>query len=86
MSLSARLRAAIALALLLGIAPAAMAQETAEHAADPHAVATHAGGEASLVLPDLSSVQFLSPALGLALLGGGFLVGCLAGLVASRRV
>jgi len=35
---------------------------------------------------NLSSVQFLSPALGLALLGGGFLVGCLAGLVASRRV
>lgn len=35
---------------------------------------------------NLSSVQFLSPGLGLLLLGGGFLVGCLAGLVASRRV
>jgi cell division transport system permease protein len=34
---------------------------------------------------NLTSVQFLSPALGLVLLAGGFLVGCLAGLVASRR-
>ncbi|HUR35021.1 MAG TPA: ABC transporter permease [Vicinamibacterales bacterium] len=34
---------------------------------------------------NLSSVQFLSPLLTLALLGGGVVVGCLAGVVASRR-
>jgi cell division transport system permease protein len=34
---------------------------------------------------NLSSVRFLSPGLCLVLLGGGMLVGCLGGLVASRR-
>ena len=33
----------------------------------------------------LSSVHFLSPLLSLLLVGGGLAVGCLAGLVASRR-
>lgn len=44
----------------------------------------------SLLLPlaqavNLSSVRFLSPALSVVLVAGGLLVGCLAGLVASRR-
>jgi cell division transport system permease protein len=34
---------------------------------------------------NLSSVRFLSPGLCVLLLGGGMLVGCLGGLVASRR-
>jgi cell division transport system permease protein len=34
---------------------------------------------------NLSGVSFLSPLLTLSLLGGGLAVGCLAGLVASRR-
>jgi cell division transport system permease protein len=34
---------------------------------------------------NLSGVAFLSPALTVALIGGGLAVGCLAGLVASRR-
>jgi K(+)-stimulated pyrophosphate-energized sodium pump len=54
MSLSARLRAALLLGLLLGVAPAVLAQAPTDHATAPHA-----GGEASLVLPDLSSVNFL---------------------------
>ena len=34
---------------------------------------------------NLSSVSFLSPPLAMGLVGGGLVVGCLAGLVASRR-
>jgi cell division transport system permease protein len=34
---------------------------------------------------NLSSVNFLSPAMSAMLLGGGLVVGCLAGVVASRR-
>ena len=34
---------------------------------------------------NLSAVRFLSPGLCLLLLGGGVLVGCLGGVVASRR-
>jgi cell division transport system permease protein len=34
---------------------------------------------------NLSSVQFLTPALLASMIGGGLVVGCLAGLVASRR-
>ena len=34
---------------------------------------------------NLSSVHFLSPGLCVVLLGGGMLVGCLGGLVASRK-
>ena len=35
---------------------------------------------------NLSSVDFLSPTLTIGLVGGGLAVGCLAGIVASRRV
>src|SRR6185503_15021449 len=55
MSLSARLRTALLLLSLLAFAPAVLAQEGVEPAATPH----HGGGEASLVLPDLSSVSFM---------------------------
>ena len=34
---------------------------------------------------NLSAVRFLTPALMLMILGGGLVVGCLAGVVASRR-
>jgi cell division transport system permease protein len=48
------------------------------------------GSRTRFILPlanalNLSSVRFLSPALAMGLVGGGLLVGCLAGLVASRR-
>jgi len=48
------------------------------------------GSRARFILPlanalNLSSVHFLSPALAMGLVGGGLVVGCLAGLVASRR-
>ena len=35
---------------------------------------------------NLSSVRFLSPSLSLIIVAGGVAVGCIAGLVASRRV
>src|SRR6478752_2503364 len=47
--------------------------------AAPAAFAQHEGGEASLVLPDLGSVKFLSNTPGNTLLSGGLLV-CLLGL------
>jgi len=48
------------------------------------------GTRARFILPlaaalNLSSVHFLSPGLAVSLVGGGLVVGCLAGLVASRR-
>jgi K(+)-stimulated pyrophosphate-energized sodium pump len=65
-----------ALSLLLLAPGAALAQEgaAAAQAGAPH----HAGGEASLVLPDVGQVQFLGMS-GRALLSAGLLV-CLLGL------
>jgi cell division transport system permease protein len=49
------------------------------------------GSRARFIVPlanalNLSSVHFLSPVLATGLVAGGLVVGCLAGLVASRRV
>ncbi|HEX5043376.1 MAG TPA: sodium-translocating pyrophosphatase [Candidatus Polarisedimenticolaceae bacterium] len=84
MSLSARLRTVLLLLSLLAAAPAVLAQEGAEPAATPH----HGGGEASLVLPDLSSVSFMGLD-GHTLLMIGLLVcalGLLFGLVIYKQL
>ncbi len=84
MSLSARLRTALLLLSLLALAPAVLAQEGAEPTATPH----HGGGEASLVLPDLSSVSFMG-VNGHSLLMIGLVVcalGLLFGLVIYKQL
>jgi K(+)-stimulated pyrophosphate-energized sodium pump len=84
-------RAALALlaclALFAALSPAALAQRAdstpapTERGASPvrQAETRHAGGEANLVLPDLSSVKFLGGIDGHTLLLGGLLV-CALGL------
>src|SRR5262252_3393069 len=67
--------------LLTAIAGPALAGVVAEAESGVRGSAIHeTGGEASLILPDLSSIQFLGTTPGNSLLTGGLVV-CLLGLV-----
>jgi K(+)-stimulated pyrophosphate-energized sodium pump len=77
-----------ALVVILGTPMAVLAQAGAQEAAPQGATATHAGGEANLILPDLSRVTFMGVD-GRSLLMVGILIsalGMLFGLLINRQL